>query len=266
MLRCLSQHEVSPSKLCNHGPALQTQEFLWNLIEVCKDGSFCNVAFRQVSLNFYAEHHGKGRCEGAFGLQRRWVADWSRESTISSLEDMRQGIQHGMGQSMCIDPPPLGPSYFVKTFAPPKPQTIKKLDVSGSKFKIEYSYCVMMEKIPGGRVRAKNLIFSDRLDGDTISPLVHLEVKAEEDWRFSYRKEKPEKKPLNTDVLRRRLEYHREVNPLDGVSRRDPYLKQLLQREKRAAKRSAKQKRSKAALAVDLELDSGSSSSSSDTE
>ena len=56
------------------------------------------------------------------------------------------------------------------------------------------------------------------------------------------------------------------VNPLDGVSRRDPYLKQLLQREKRAAKRSAKQKRSKAALAVDLELDSGSSSSSSDTE
>ena len=93
-----------------------------------------------------------------------------------------------------------------------------------------------------------------------------LEVKAEPEWRFSYRNDKPEKKPLNTEVLRRRLEQHRSVNPLDGVSRRDPYLTQLLRREKHAAKRSAKQRRAKAALAVDLEIDSGSSTSSSDTE
>ena len=110
-------------------------------------------------VHFYCEHHGKGRCDGCFGLQRRWVSDWARENTISCLEDMRKGIQHGMDQTMCIDPPPLGPSYFVKTFAPPKPKTIKKLDVSVSKFKIEYSYCIQLERIVGGRVLAKNLIF-----------------------------------------------------------------------------------------------------------
>lgn len=98
----------------------------------------------------------------------------------------------------------MGPSYFVKAFAPPKPQTIKKLDVSANKFNIEYCYCITLERIAGGRVRAKDMIFLDRLHGETISPLVCLQIKADEGWRLALfiQRFQPEKNRLNTEILR----------------------------------------------------------------
>ena len=253
---------------CLNPSLFACQDFLWNVIDlVARESRPC---FETASLNFYAESHGKGRCDGAFGAQRRWVSEWCRSHFVSSLEDTRQAIEQGMSETMLLDRPPAGPAYFVKAFTPSKPPTIRKLDVSSSGFQIEYSYCVCVEKThaQSRRVRGKNLIFSDRVSGDTISLLTCLELAAEKEWRFSYRKDAPEQKDLNLDVLRRRYDRHKAVNPLAGVTRRDPYFAQLLRREELAAKRRAKQQRTTAILAVTLpdafeEESSGSSSDSS---
>lgn len=232
------------------------------MISLCEPGPTRN--FQHTSLNFYAEHHGKGRNDGAFGLQRYWVSQWAREHTINSLEDMRKGIQHGMEQTMLLDPPPHGPSYSVHAFSPPKPSVIRKLDVSVNKFRIEYSYCVACARFAGDRVTAKNLVFSDRVIGDTIEPLSCLEVKTDPEWRISFRKETPEKYAINAELLRRRYEVQSSINPL--ATRREPYLAQLLRRERQAAKLQSKHRRTKAILAVDLEVEDASESSDSSSE
>ena len=147
-----------------------------------------------------------------------------------------------------------------------KPSTVQKLDVSVSGFRIEYSYCVTFQRMATqGRVLAKNLVYSDRLNGETISPFTCVSIDADPKWCFSYRKEEPEKAGLNIAALKKRYERQKAFNPnLESFSRRDPYTVQLLRRECHARQTAReKQARTRSVLAINLEEGASSSSSSS---
>ena len=51
------------------GPHFRAYEFLWFLVVRCQK------EFPMVFLHFFVEHHGKGRNDGQFGLQRRWIVN-----------------------------------------------------------------------------------------------------------------------------------------------------------------------------------------------
>lgn len=239
------------------GAHFRSYEFLWNLAEHCRD------TFAQVHLHFFAEHHGKGRCDGAFGLQRRWVADYARSHTIDSLEGMRKALESGAAETMCQDPPPRGPNYLIKVFEPEPKRDCKKLDTSGIDLQIEYTYCIVLERAPRGHVRIHNYVFSDRPGLAKPSILVgkatYVVQKCTDEWRRSYRAQKPERTPLNVTLLQRRLAKQKDFADTVQFSRRDPLLVALRRREKRQAHNKAKFQRQKRVLAVNLQEDSASS-------
>eukprot|EP00435_Cladocopium_sp_Y103_P031476 s1340_g8.t1 len=239
------------------GAHFRSYEFLWNLVEQCRD------RFPHVTLHFFAEHHGKGRCDGAFGLQRRWVADYARTTTIDSLQGMKSALETGAEMTMSLDPPPQGPAYKVKIFEPKKKDSVKKFDVSGTDLQIEYTYCLSLERATQGHVRVRNFCFSDRLQNQNSGSMVGkascTTQKCTEEWRRSYRQQVPEKTPLNTALLQRRLERQKMFSNLPMVSRRDSVLTALRRKEKRAAVARVKYQRQKRVLAVNLqEADSSS--------
>ena len=241
------------------GTHFRSYEFLWNLAELCES------TFPVTQLNFFAEHHGKGRCDGAFGLQRRWVAEWARTHTITSLETMREALEAGAATTMRLDPPPHGPSYKIKVFVPEPKSECKKLDVSGTGLQIEYTYCVQFDRASGGHVRVWNYWFSDRAasgkGGDLVGRAKALKSKVTDEWRVSYRAAMPERSPLNIALLQRRKEKQQAFADLTRVSRRDPFLVALRKREKRQEHQKRKYQRQKRVLAVNLEEASASSGS-----
>ena len=52
------------------------------------------VAF-PVELHFFAEHHGKGRVDGHFGVCAQWLRDHSRRKTINSPELLFEAFDLG---------------------------------------------------------------------------------------------------------------------------------------------------------------------------
>eukprot|EP00972_Heterocapsa_arctica_P056155 8284755-Heterocapsa_arctica.AAC.1 len=118
--------------------------FLWSLIELCQIHKLSEVV-----LHFYAEHHGKGRCDGQFGLQRHWRDTWAEAHVISSVQQYVSACQSGADDTMADDPPPAGPSYKCVLFSPPKPSEAKAFDNSVPKFQIEYTYCVAIRPKSG---------------------------------------------------------------------------------------------------------------------
>lgn len=92
------------------GPHFRSYEFLWNL------SLLVQTRFERVFLHFFAEHHGKGRNDGQFGLQRKWVSDYAREHVIDSLDAMKAALEMGACGTMQLDPPPKGPSHSIRMF------------------------------------------------------------------------------------------------------------------------------------------------------
>ena len=249
------------------GPHFRSYEFLWNLVEQCRD------VFPRVQLHFFAEHHGKGRCDGAFGLQRKWVSDFARTSTIDSLSSMKLALETGAAATMSLDPPPKGPAYYIKVFEPESKTFCKKFDTAGLELQIEYTYCLLLERARAGHVRVVNYVFSDRESagkaGVTVGRAECTIQKCTDEWRRSFRAQQPEKNPLNVALLQRRLHKQRTFADIGPVSRRDSRLVELRKREKRAAHARSKYLRQKRVFAVNLKADSTSSDetdSSSSTE
>ncbi|CAE8655101.1 unnamed protein product [Polarella glacialis] len=205
------------------GPHFRSYEFVWNLVEVCRS------RFPQVYLHFYLEHHGKGRNDGQFGLQRNWVVDYAREHVISTLENMTDALRCGAAETMRLDPPPAGPSYSIVPFQPAKPQVIKKLNNSRTKLMIEFTYCIRFDRHrnPQFGIEIKDFVYSDRIvderNGVPIGDVVCEDIKPKEaDWRLSYRKTTPEKEPLNVQLLQRRLAHQAHAKLVKVVSRCSP--------------------------------------------
>ena len=239
------------------GPHFRSYEFVWNLVAQCQS------VFPKVYLHFFAEHHGKGRCDGAFGLQRRWVADYARTCTIDSLDGMRQALEAGAAATMALHPPPQGPAYKVKVFEPEAKQYCKKLDLSGLDLQIEYTYCIMLERASRGHARVFNYVFSDRPScgkkGILVGRAECTSVKCTDDWRRSFRAQQPEKTPLNISLLQRRWAKQKQFAEGEAISRRDPWLVALRRKEKRWAHNKRKYEQQKRVLAVNLQEDSASS-------
>ena len=256
----LTSEHTELSVWADCGPHFRCYEFAWAIKEQC------DKRFENVILNFHAEHHGTGRCDGAFGLQRRWVNDYARNNTIGSLQDIQTALETGASGTMVLDPPPGGPAYKIVNFKPTKPAQIKKLDAGPTTLSIEYTYCLQFKRGQRG-VELYSLVFSDRISGERILPLSHILIKTDAEWRMSYRKTAPEKDPLNVALLARRREKQLPFasSGKDGACRRTSFMKAMLQRERRAVKQKSKAARTKAVLAVNLAeaADSSSSSSSS---
>ena len=108
--------------------------FLWELRSVCLE-----FGLAVAVLHLYAEHHGKGRCDGQFGLQRRWTDEWAEKHVIKNLEDLIQACRAGAQAAMRSDAPPVGPSYEIVHFNPAKPSEAFGLDEKAADFMIEYT-------------------------------------------------------------------------------------------------------------------------------
>ncbi|CAE8608254.1 unnamed protein product, partial [Polarella glacialis] len=218
------------------GPHFRSYEFLWCLVEVCKS------KFPTVFLHFLLEHHGKGRNDGQFGLQRRWAVDYARDHVISDVSDMKGALEAGAMMTMSLDPPPAGPSYHIVVFTPAaKPKFVDKLDNSKTDLQIEYTYCLRIQRHPVPMYVAviKDFVYSDRSTdeqkGVSIGNVVMKRQPAkEESWRVSYRKTEPEKDNLNVGVLQRRLDHQKHAKLANLASRADPEIVKLARDQRRA--------------------------------
>ena len=223
----------------------------------------------KCKLPFFAEHHGKGRNDGQFGLQRKWIESFVARQTISSLQQLLDALKDGAAGTMQADPPPSGPSYEVAHFHPSKPRQFQYLDISGLDFKVEYTYCVFFRKTENKKypVMMRKYIYSDRLlKGEHVEDLGAARIinkESAEEWRVSYRQDEPEKEPLPESLLRRRLDHQRHVKSREPTSRRSSDLERMLALENARKRKQAKAKRERQVFACSSDSSSGSSSSSS---
>lgn len=235
------------------GPHFRSYQFLWGLRDLC-----CGTTLARAFLHFFAEHHGKGRCDGQFGLQRRWVDDWARRSLIDSVDSLAKAMAAGMRETMATDPPPAGPAYYVVLFKPEKPQQTFQVDNRASPLRIEYTYCLLLERLSAGQnVRITDFTYSDRRkrgQGKDCGIAVPREVPGtgrevtgpDADWRRSFRKTRPEHDPLKVDILQRRLAFQQEAKT-GRTPRHDVQLVKIQRLERRMAKRQEKDRRQRLA-------------------
>ncbi|CAK9043983.1 unnamed protein product [Durusdinium trenchii] len=219
------------------GPHYRAYAFVGAGIQLLKQyGHLSNVFF-----HYFTEHHGKGRNDGQFGLQRRWIQDYAMRKTISTVEDLLAALKEGAAETMRSDPPPAGPEYNINHFRPEFPKTFLYLDAASADLKIEYTYCVGLKRIsgPAFQVRLKNFIYSDRcfqaelgISGGTARCIE--KVPAADDWRLSYRQEKPETDPLPEPLLQRRLEHQKPAKTF-LASRKSDTGSRLLKQEQQQA-------------------------------
>jgi hypothetical protein len=192
------------------GPHFRSYMFLWELVRILKDYSFANVY-----MNYYGEHHGKGRCDGAFGLQSRWIADYSREHVISTLENLLTAMRVGAADTMNSDPG--GPRYIIVEWLPEKPLLNHTLNQKSTTLLIEYTYCLHITRaLQAHGAAIYDFVYNDRIGipgagrhVGCIEPCVY--DAGGEEWRFSYRKTVPESAPLQAALLRRRLDKQRHA-------------------------------------------------------
>ncbi|CAK8992137.1 unnamed protein product [Durusdinium trenchii] len=265
LLRSLNTGDIDELQVwCDTGTHFRSYEFAWNLVEQCRE------KFPTTVLNFFAAHHGKGYCDGAFGLQRHWVSQYARTRNIECLDHMRAALEEGAQGTMALDPPPDGPAYYVKVFEPSPKTAVNKLDTAKCDLQIEYTYCVLFSRAAVGHVRGWNFVYGDRIDkrsaGKSIGTIQSISTPCSDEWRRSYRATQPEKNPLNIVLLQRRKEKQQAF--VDTTcSRRSTFMEALCRRERQSAKQKAKYLRRKRVLAINLD-DGGSSSddSSSDSD
>ena len=82
---------------------------------------FGEAALQAASHILSAEHHGKGRNDGASGLQRSWVDEVTRTRVIEENRDFSAALQERAAETMRWDPPPLGPECDVFPRDPSRP-------------------------------------------------------------------------------------------------------------------------------------------------
>eukprot|EP00438_Fugacium_kawagutii_P026261 Skav211347 [mRNA] locus=scaffold1797:119875:121381:- [translate_table: standard] len=219
-------------------------------------------------LHYFGEHHGKGRNDGQFGLQRRWLEAFAARQVISTSEDLFAALREGAEQTMKGDPPPSGPRYDIVHFHPPKPEKFLYLDTSGKDLKIEYTYCLGFHRTKSTQfpVEMFDYTYSDRFGSPENRRRVGLATVLEKTsdnafWRTSYRKDEPEKDPVPEQLLQRRLNAQKHAKTAI-TSRQQPEMQKLLAREKQRAQRSEKARRER----LQFQPSGSSSSSASDSE
>ena len=72
-----------------------------------------DMNFETAWLHFYGEHHGKGRNDGQFGLQRQWLDQYAATHVVSGIDRFILALREGAAETMREDPPPRGPSYTI---------------------------------------------------------------------------------------------------------------------------------------------------------
>ena len=250
------------------GPHFRAYAFVATAIDLLENSSWSSVTF-----HFFGEHHGKGRNDGQFGLQKKWLDSYASRCVIGTVPELLRALREGAESTMTLDPPPAGPEYKIVHFHPDKPPTFRYLDNSGGDLKIEYTYCLSFRQTGNSNfpVRIKDCVYSDRLSGplqggkelgvavSTIKPC------QDSDWRVSYRRDTPESDPLPFDLLARRLSAQRRAKT-GTTSRRSPLLEQLRAEEEARARKSIKARRERLGLTAAAASSEESSSDSSSSE
>ena len=159
-----------------------------------------------VSVNFFVEKHGKGRNDGSFGLQRKWVSNYTETKDILDSKTYVAAVWAGARETMSLDPPPQGPEYIIVHFTPPpKPAHVLRLSVPG--FQVDKTYCLKAIRVKRAAipkdtlhatdVKLHNFVYSDRMQGsveeDLGAPTLSKDPVAQLDWRLAYRTSYPEK-------------------------------------------------------------------------
>jgi hypothetical protein len=243
------------------GPHFRAYQFLWGLCQICLEWKL-----NRICLHFCSEHHGKGRCDGQFGLQRRWLLEAAVEMVIATLEDLEVALTQGATETVKSDP--TGPSYHIVHFKPQYPK--EAFTMKPAEGFIESSYCLEVRQAPHAfhKVAIRDFTYSDRRslvhNGRDVGSFEVLKAKLEENWRFSYRQTEPEKEPIPFETLRRRLSKQRHAK-CARTSRRKQILQEVFQKEKRAARVRAKVARSAACRVAAVVEDNSSSGSGSDS-
>ena len=263
------------SQTCNNARPSKFGQIVDRIIEPMllspPEISFCTSTLpcaTSISITF-CEHHGKGRNDGQFGLQRHWIDSHTKMFTISSLHELLAALKQQATLTMRTDPPPGGPRYEIIHFHPQKPKEFKYLDAARCDLKIEYTYCLNFARSDRGKypILMNDFIYSDRASDPSCArrlgpPTLLTKTSEDKDWRVSYRQNQPEKDVLPEDLLRRRLAAQKEAKG-NTTSRRLPVLEQLRQQERRYAKQKLKDARERVVFGS---ADSSSSSSGSSTD
>ena len=105
------------------GTHFRGYHWLWKLGELV-----VSHELKAAIQHYYAEHHGKGRNDGQFGLQRKWTDTAAAENMITTLTDYQVACVNGARATMEDDPPPAGPAYVITTFYVAKPKTAWAID------------------------------------------------------------------------------------------------------------------------------------------
>jgi hypothetical protein len=236
------------------GPHFRCYEMVWTAVDITK-----NMNFEEAVLHYSCEHHGKGRNDGQFGLQRHWSESYAKTHTVSTLDEYIKCLEAGALHTMRGDPPPAGPEYCIVKFDRPKPLHIFKLDTKPTTLSIEYTYCLSILKRPTAEsgVAIFDFTYSDRLPqrhlGRHIGGVQVLKLPSGElSWRSAYRNTTPEQEPLNLALLTRRLEKQRACKTI-ATDRHMPAFMKLALSEKDVLHRKAKRMRMSRASARDLE-------------
>ena len=130
---CIRRLALPESCKCLHiwsdcGPHFKAYAFVATAVDILQT---C-PAISSVYFNFFGEHHGKGRNDGQFGLQRKWLKSFAERNVVSNRETLFRAFHEGARHTMPCDPPPAGPRYEVAHFHPEKPKTLLYLDVSST--------------------------------------------------------------------------------------------------------------------------------------
>ena len=163
---CVRRLALPPSYTClyiwsDYGPHFHAYAFLATAVDFLQTSPHLTTVY----FNFFGEHHGKGRNDGQFGLQRRWLDSFTQRHVIASAENLLRALKEGASQSMTCDPPPKGPCYQIMHFHPKKPLTFLYLDNTATDLKVEYTYCLGFFKTKSTKnpARIVNFIYSDRV-------------------------------------------------------------------------------------------------------
>ena len=227
------------------GPHFRAYAFVATAVDLLRDSAF----LKEIYFSYFGEHHGKGRNDGQFGLQRLWLEDFAQRNVVSTCEHLLKAFKVGASHTMLSDPPPTGPAYEIVHFHPEKPRTYLYLDVAAKDLKIEYTYCLAFSKTTSKNFPAKmtNFVYTDRIpmvDGGSSLGYATVVDKVcdAEDWRVSYRKDEPEKEALPEALLRRRLDAQKHAKS-SLTQRRSTDMERLLSDERRRVHNAQKARR-----------------------
>ena len=247
------------------GPHFKAYAFVATAVDILQT----HPQITAVYFNFFGEHHGKGRNDGQFGLQRLWLEAYSARHVVSSADTLLTALREGARETMLSDPPPVGPQYEIAHFHPSKPKTFLYLDAASMDLKIDYTYCLGFFRSTVSHVPARlvNYIYSDRIalvdGGQNLGKAIVVDrVCQDVHWRVSYRKDEPEKEALPEALLQRRFQAQKHVK-IGITGRRQSEIQKLLADEKQRAKRSQKARRERLAFKSDDSSSSASDSSDS---